>query len=97
MKTYDLPNYRMIKVSFVSPTNSRGSRIKIYESARYNDDKTQTKVFSYDYAVGDVCQQAVDILVKNGFNPVCRASENDCYVILCDNWAENFKNIKDLK
>jgi len=54
-------------------------------------------MFSYDYSIGDICQQALNILESNGFNPVCRASEMDYYVILCNQWGENFKSVKDLK
>jgi len=97
MKAFEKPNYRMIKVTYVSPTNTRGSRIKLYETKRYNDDTTQSKIFSYDYSIGDVSEQAFQILVRNGFNVICRASELDNYVFLCDNWADDFKQIKDLK
>jgi len=38
----EIQNLRMIKVSFLAPTNSRGARIKIYETNRYNDEKTQS-------------------------------------------------------
>jgi len=95
-KHYEYPNYRQIKVSFLGPTNYRGSRIKIYESKRYNDDKTQTKIFSYDYKIGDVLEQATQILTNNGFNIICRASEFNYYILLCDNWGDDFKEIKNL-
>lgn len=98
MKTVnELKNLRMIKVSFLSPTNYNGSRIKIYEKKRYNDQKTESKIFGYDYAIGDVQQQAIEILQRNGFNIVCRASEFDNYVLMCDNWGEDFKKISELK
>ncbi len=98
MKTINqIQNLRMIKVSFLAPTNTRGARIKIYETNRYNDDKTQSKTFSYNYVIGDVQQQAFEILTKNGFKVVCKASEYNNYVLLCDNWGEDFKQIKELK
>ena len=92
----EIQNLRMIKVSFLSPTNSRGARVKIYETERYNDQKTESKVFSYDYEIGDIQQQAVNILQRNGFNIVSRASEFKNYVLLCDNWGDDFKNINEL-
>lgn len=97
MRTFDLQNLRVLKVTFVAPTNSRGARIKIYEEKRYNDDKTKSKIFSYDYQTGDVLQQALNILLDNGWNPVCRGSEFNNYFIMCDNWGEDFKEITDLK
>lgn len=96
-KVHEIKNLRMIKVSFLSPTNSRGARIKIYETNRYNDEKTESKVFSYDYKIGDVQQQAFEILQANDFNVICRASEYSNYILLCDNWGEDFKKVSELK
>jgi hypothetical protein len=96
-ESHKIPNYRMIKVSFLAPTNTRGSRVKIYETNRYNDTKTKSKIFSYSYKTGDVLQQAINILERNGFNIVCRASEFNNYVILCDNWADEFIEVNNLK
>ena len=93
----EVQNLRMIKVSFLNPTNSRGARIKIYETNRYNDEKTQSKVFGYDYRIGDVQQQAFEILQANDFKVICRASEYGNYILLCDNWGEDFKQINELK
>jgi len=93
----NLRNYRMIKVTYVSPTNERGSRIKLLETARYNDKKTESKTFSYDYAIGDVQKQGFEVLKKNGFKVVCTASDKDNYIFLCDNWADDFLQISDLK
>ena len=92
-----MENYRVIKVKFLGATDYTGSRIKIYETKRFNDDKTQSKIFSYDYAVGNVLQQAIGILKEKGFNIVGTGSEFDNYYIICDNWGENFKEIKNLR
>jgi len=97
MKTLNVPNYRVIKATFVGATNNRGSRVKLYETARYNDQKTESKIFSYDYEYDNVLDQAIAILERNDMKVVCRGSENDCYYILCDNWGPEFKSVKDLK
>lgn len=98
MKTLrEVPNYRMIKVSFIAPTNHRGMRIKIYETNRYNDQKTESKVFGFNYEYNDVQEQAFEILTRNGFNVVCKGSEYGCFVFMCDCWGEGFKSVKDLK
>lgn len=96
-KVHEIQNFRMIKVSFVAPTNSRGARIKLTETKRYNEQKTETKIFSYCYQTGDTEQQAFDILTKNGFDIVARCSDVDNYIILCNNWGEDFKKINELK
>ena len=92
-----MQNFRIIKVSFLSPTNYTGSRIKIYETKRFNDEKTQSKIFSYDYKFGNSLEQALEILKNNGFNIIGTGSEFNNYYIICDNWGEDFKQIKDLK
>jgi sRNA-binding regulator protein Hfq len=96
-QVHEIQNLRQIKVKFVGATNTRGSRIKIYEAPRYNDEKEQSKMFSYDYSVGNVEQQAFNILEANGFKIVARCSEFNNYVILCNNWGDEFIQIKDLK
>ena len=97
MKTIDLKNYRVIKATFVSPTNNRGARIKLFEPSRCNDMRTESKIFEYDHDFDNVLDQAIEILERNGMNPICKGSETDYYYILCDNWGEYFKSIKELK
>lgn len=97
MESLEIKNYRQIKVKFLPPTNNRGSLIKIYEPKRYGSDKTESKTFSYCYKIGDVMEQSYQILKSNGFNVVARASELENYIFLCDNWADNFTRIKNLK
>ena len=90
MKIHEIHNYRKFNISVLHPTNERGTRVKITEPKRYNNDKTQKVVLSYDYEIGDIGQQALNYLIKQGFKPIARCSENDFYTILCDNWAEDF-------
>jgi hypothetical protein len=96
-KAFEIKNLRQIKVKYLSPTNYSGSRIKIYEPKRYNDDKVESKIYSYCYETGDVMEQAYNILITNGFNIICRASEEDNYIFLCDNWSNEFIKISELK
>jgi hypothetical protein len=96
-KAWQVKNYRQIKVKFLGPTNHRGARIKIYEPKRYYDNPEQSKIFSYSYKYGDIMEQAYATLVLNGWNVVARASDAENYIFLCDNWSDDFKEIKDLK
>ena len=96
MKTL-LPNYRMFKATFVSPTNYRGSRVKIFETTRSNDKKTESKIFSYDYQFNGVFDQAQAILERNGLKVVCTGSEVNYYLFMVDSWAEEYKTVKELK
>lgn len=92
-----MKNLRQIKVKFLGPTNTRGARIKIYEPSRFHDSKTESKIFSYDYELGDIKGQAIKILEANNWEVICTASEFENYIILCDNWADHYNSITDLK
>ena len=86
---YRLPNYREIVVTYISPTNYTGSRVKLH------DIYTNTKVvLSWDYAIGNIGEQGLKYLLEKGFNPVCRISTDTKDSILCDNWAPNFADLK---
>tara|TARA_R110000822_G_scaffold21770_2_gene68951 strand:+ start:250 stop:549 length:300 start_codon:yes stop_codon:yes gene_type:complete len=92
MEYQTIPNYRQFKVKFVSPTNHRGARVKIYEPKRYRDYKSTSVTLSYDYEIGDVLQQAINWLIDNGFPKiVARCSEFENYTLLVDSWGEEFK------
>lgn len=95
-KSFEIPNYRQFKVKVLPATNYNGTRIKIYEPKRYIDDKVQSKIYGYDYSIGDVMEQAYQILINNGFNVICRASEEDNYIFLVDSWGENFRELREL-
>ena len=94
MNTYDLPNYRQFKITYLPPTNYRGSRIKITEPKRFVDGKTISVTLSYDFAIGDIEQQGLNYLIEKGFKPICRTSETDFYTILCNNWGNEFIELK---
>ena len=90
----DVSNYRQIKVKYIGPTNTRGSRVCIYEPKRYNNDKTEKVYLSYDYSTGCIQQQAYNYLVSKGFKIVAKASELENYIFLADNWADEFRELK---
>lgn len=91
MKTLnEIPNYRQFKVKVLPATNTRGTRVQITETRRFNDQKTKSVTLSYDYEIGDAQEQALRYLQERGFNVVARASELDYYILLADNWAEKY-------
>lgn len=94
MNTYDLPNYRQFKITFLGPTNYRGARVKITEPKRFVDSKSVSVTLSYDHAIGDIEQQALNYLVEKGFKPICRTSKTGSYTILCNNWGSEFIELK---
>lgn len=92
-----MKNLRQIKVKFLGPTNYKGARIKIYEPQRYKGDKVQSKIFPYCYATGDILKQAWKILEENKFLIKGYSSEFNNYIILCDNWGEQYLEINNIK
>lgn len=90
-----VPNLRVIKAKFVFQNGA--NRVKLFESKRYNDDKTESKVFSYDPDIDNVLDQAIAVLERNDMKVICRGSEQDYYYILCDNWGPEFKKVTELK
>ena len=92
MDYINVKNVRIVEVKFLPPTNSRGSRIKLIDSYR-----KENLVFSYDYGIGNVLQQAINLLHEGGFNVVFRAEGENAYFIGIYNWGVDFKSLKELK
>lgn len=104
-----MKNCRAIVVTFMNATNHKGPRIKLSDPAStafgkrgfelYGGDKPkpESKAFPYDYEIGNVLDQAVRILNRNGWNIVATSDVADHYAILCDNWGEEFHSIRDAK
>jgi len=72
---FNTPHYRQIKFKFMPPTNHRSPKLKIFESARDNNNKTKSIYFDYNQQINDVNEQACQILTANGFNIVAKAYE----------------------
>ena len=104
-----MKNCRTITVTFLGPTNHKGARIKLSDPAStafgkrgfelYGGDrpKPESKTFDYCYRTGNVLDQAVSILNRNGWNIVATSDAADHYVVLCDNWGDEFYSIRDAK
>lgn len=90
----NIPNLRVFKVKYIGPTNTRGSRVEIRETKRFNDQKDDKVTLSYDYQIGDVLEQALQYLDSKGFEIVARGSEYNHYYVLVDSWGEDFKDLK---
>ncbi len=91
-----LPNYRVIKVKYIGRTDHKGERIKIWEEKRGSTTGNESKMFQISYEYGSILSEAMAILKRNGFTLVCRGYGNHEYVIMCDDFGNDFKHIKDL-
>ena len=65
MEIHEINNYRKFNISVLPPTNERGTRVKITEPKRYNTDKNQSVILSYDYEIGNIGQQGLNYLIEN--------------------------------
>lgn len=90
MKAFEKPNYRLFEVTYLSPTNNLGSRVRIREPKRFSNDKNISVTLPYDYAIGDIMEQGFKYLVDKGFNIIGRASTEDKYIFFADNWGSDF-------
>lgn len=91
---YSIPNYRQIKVRVLPSTNTRGTRIKIYEPTRFMAEPNKSVCLSYSQEIDDALEQAYNYIVDLGFKPIARCSDVEGFTILCDNWAEDFVELK---
>jgi hypothetical protein len=93
--TYDsVPNYRKIKFKYIPSTNHRGSRISVYEKARWNRDKTRRIYLSNSNEYNTIDEQVFNYLKNKGFNVVGKSYENEYGLFFVDNWGEEFIDLK---
>jgi hypothetical protein len=74
--------YRAIKVKYLGPTNTKGSRIKLIDE-RFG----QSKTIEYGPNGGDTLDQAHVFLASRGYNIVGHAEMANYSIILVDNSA----------
>ena len=75
-----VPNYRVIEVKFLLPTNTLSGRIKITQPSRGESDR-------------DAQEQAIDYLESIGFNIVGKVHLSNKVLIMIDNWGEDYINL----
>ena len=87
-------NMRAIKVKFLPPTNTRGTRIKLTEQRFQNTDNI---TLSFDYEIGNGTKQAIKYLQEKGINLIGKAELKKETIFFSDSWQydnEEFKSIK---
>ena len=83
-----MKHYRGLEVKFLPPTNTKGSRVKITDKRNH-----KSVTIPYDYRT-DSLNTAVNYLAEKGFNIIGFIDMDDHYVVLCDNWGDDFLHIK---
>ena len=98
----EVQNLRAFKVTFLSPTNHRGARVKIvdvmtkhYKGASDAWSKMRhTIVLPYCYETGCITDQAIEYMQSVGLSVVAKSQMGDSdYIILSDSWNENFYDL----
>ena len=84
------PNFHIIRVTYLGPTNSRGSRMKL-TSLRFLD--TVILPYNYEYTQGK--DQAINFLQINGFEVIgsCYDEKKQDSIIIC----KSFMALRDIK
>ena len=88
MNTHTLPRYRAIHVEFFSPTNTKGARVRVKDQRQGT-----TKFLPYNYAIGDIVEQASDYLTLCGI-PTDGLALHDTqrgYTLLTSDFATSIK------
>ena len=94
MKTKEYNNTVTFTIKFLGATNNKGSRIKISEVKRYQDQKNNSITLDYNYHTGDVLSQGIDYLEKKGAKIIGYSSTIKEYLVFCDNWAGEYLALK---
>jgi hypothetical protein len=61
MPNFEIPRLRALHIEFFGPTNTKGARVRIKD-----ERNNVTKFLPYDYAVGDIVDQAYAYLKEQG-------------------------------
>ena len=90
-----MKHYRTLKAKYLSPTNHKGSRIKITD-----EYFGQSIILPYSYEFGNTEEQVYYFLIENNFNVIGYGTCNKDYIFMCNNWetsSEKAIMLNDLK
>lgn len=94
MKTNAYMNTITFTVKFLGATNYKGSRIKISEVKRYQEQKNNSVTLSYNYDIDNTFYQGIEYLEKKGAKIVGFSSTINEYLVFCDNWSDEYITLK---
>jgi len=84
---------RILKAKYLSPTDQKGSRIKITD-----DYFKESITLPYSYKFGNTKEQVNAFLTENKFNVIGYGTCNKEYIFMCDNyWDDDEIKLSDLK
>lgn len=77
-----LTNYHILEVTFISPTNHRGARLKI-KSLRFD----QSIIIPFDDKLTGIDRMAAEFLKNRGFNLVGMGESKKGFLIISDTFG----------
>lgn len=94
-----LPNYRLIRVEFAGfGRDGVGPLMKFTDDYVPHDERVKTKTVAINNEPGEeMPQAALKKLTAAGFKVVSRCTGKSGHSFLCDNWGDNFAEIKNIK
>lgn len=90
----DISNLRQIHFRF---TGQHNNKILVFEPATGSKDRYRSVKLSSSHMERDLAYHMYELMISNGWNIICRTSDKDSYTFLCDNWSDEFLEIKNLK
>jgi hypothetical protein len=96
---HQLPNYRKITVVHHG-FNAKGDGpfMKFIDDYVPHDERIKTKIWHADNMVNESMQEeAARKLTEAGFKIVGKCTGKNGYSFLCDNWGDEFAEIKNIK
>jgi len=87
-------NMRAIRVKFLPPTNTKGTRIKLIEQMYQTTD---TITLSYNYEIGNGTNQAIKHLQSKGINILGKSDVKGETILFSDSWRYDDKEFITIK
>ena len=96
---HELPNLRRITVVHHGfKPNGNGPYMKFIDDYVRHDERAKTKLWHADNLPGESMQEeAARKLTEAGFNIVGKCTGKMGYSFLCENWGDQFAEIKNIK
>ena len=94
MKTNNYINTITFSIKTLPATNNNGTRVKIAEIKRYNNQKNNSVTLSYNHEIDNPFYQGLEYLEKVGAKIIGYSSNTNEYLVFCNNWGDDYITLK---
>ncbi len=94
MKTNNYTNTITFSIKVLSATNNNGTRVKITEIKRYNNQKNNSVVLPYNYTIDNPFYQGLEYLESKKAKIIGYSSNTNEYLVFCNNWGNDDITLK---